>query len=93
MHLADDAGAEAIDIDARQPFGRIIFAGKSLSMRAVANWLIRLETVDEFLAVYLGSASLTEDESGVQIFDFTTTLELGEKAVSKRYQDTSGEAP
>jgi Tfp pilus assembly protein PilN len=92
---AETAPTEAnpIDIDARQTFGRIIFAGKSLSMRAVANWLIRLETVDEFLAVYLGSATQSEDETGVPVFDFSTTLELGEKAVSKRFQDTAGEMP
>ena len=78
-----------IDIDARPQFGRILFSGKALgSMRAVANWLIRLETVDEFLAVYLGSATEEEsDTSSVKIYEFSTTLELGEKAVSKRYQD------
>src|SRR5688500_9019632 len=40
-----------IDIDPRQQFGRILFEGKAFSLRAVANWLIRIETVDEFLAV------------------------------------------
>ena len=92
-------GAEAvptetnpIDIDTRQPFGRILFGGKSLSMRAVANWLIRLETVDEFLAVYLGSATESEEE-GVRTFEFSTTLELGEGAVSKRYQQDLEESP
>lgn len=79
----------AIDIDTRPQFGRILFSGKALSMRAVANWLIRLETVDEFLAVYLGSSAESEDtESPVPVFDFSTTLELGEKAVSKRFQNT-----
>src|SRR5687767_2300940 len=78
-----------IDIDSRTQFGRILFAGKALgSMRSVANWLIRLETVDEFLAVYLGSATQEESQdASVKIYEFSTTLELGEKAVSKRYQD------
>jgi Tfp pilus assembly protein PilN len=75
-----------IDIDPREPFGRILFEGHALSMRSVANWLIRQETVDEFLAVYLGAA--TDSEFGGQsTFDFTNTIELGEKAVSGRFQD------
>ena len=79
----------AIDIDQRPQFGRILFNGKALSMRAVANWLIRLETVDEFLAVYLGSSAESQDaDAPVPVFDFSTTLELGEDAVSKRFQDT-----
>lgn len=82
-----------IDIDARQPFGRIIFTGKALSMRAVANWLIRLETVDEFIAVYLGGATSTSETGGPQIFEFNSTLELGEKAVSERFQQDLEETP
>lgn len=78
-----------IDIDQRPQFGRILFSGKALSMRAVANWLIRLETVDEFLAVYLGNSAEARDvAASVPVFDFSTTLELGEEAVSKRFQDT-----
>jgi len=73
-----------IDIDAREPFGRILFDGEALSMRAIANWLIRLETVDEFLAVYLGSASGGEEEA---TFNFTNTIELGQDAVSGRFQE------
>ena len=75
-----------IDIDPREPFGRILFEGRALSMRAVANWLIREETVDEFLAVYLGSATDSEFE-GQLIFNFSNTIELGEKAVSGRFQE------
>jgi Tfp pilus assembly protein PilN len=76
----------AIDIDPRQAFGRILFEGHALSMRAVANWLIRQETVDEFLAVYLGSS--TDSEFGGQTtFDFSNTIELGEKAISGRFQE------
>ena len=85
--------ANPIDIDSRQQFGRIIFAGKSLSMRAVANWLIRLESVDEFLAVYLGSATKTEEGGAANVFDFSTTLELGDKAISKRFQEDLEPSP
>lgn len=81
--------ANPIDIDPREPFGRIQFDGEALSMRDVATWLIRLETVDEFLAVYLGSASGGEDGGN---FTFSTTLELGDKAVSGRFQDVGPEA-
>ncbi len=77
-----------IDIDPRQPFGRIQFEGEALSMRAVANWLIRLGTIDEFLAVYLGSAEQGEGAAGgAPTFTFSTTLELGEDAVSNRFQE------
>ena len=74
-----------IDIDPRETFGRILFDGSARSMRDVATWLIRLETVDEFLAVYLGSAE--RDDDG--IVTFSSTLELGDKAVSKRFQQES----
>lgn len=80
--------ANAIDIDPREPFGRILFDGEALSMRDVATWLIRLETVDEFLAVYLGSAA-GGDEGGT--FRFSTTLELGDEAVSGRFQEAEPE--
>ncbi len=78
-----------IDIDPREPFGRILFTGKSLSMRAVATWLLRLDTVDEFLATYLGSATRTEDPGpgGVPEVDFNNTIELGEEAISGRFQE------
>lgn len=80
----------AIDIDPREPFGRILFEGRALSMRSVANWLIRTSTVDEFLAVYLGGAERGEggeETGGISIVDWSSTLELGEKAVSGRFQE------
>lgn len=77
-----------IDIDPREPFGRILFEGRALSMRSVANWLIRTSTVDEFLAVYLGGAEKSEEvEGGFEIVEWSSTLELGEKAVSGRFQE------
>jgi Tfp pilus assembly protein PilN len=77
-----------IDIEAAEPFGRIQFEGQALSMRAVATWLLRLDTVDEFLAAYLGGAERPEDpdETGIAIVDFTNTIELSEKSVSQRFQ-------
>jgi Tfp pilus assembly protein PilN len=77
-----------IDIEAAEPFGRMQFEGNAISMRAVATWLLRLDTVDEFLAAYLGSAERPEepDETGIAIVDFTNTIELSDKAVSQRFQ-------
>jgi Tfp pilus assembly protein PilN len=77
-----------IDIEADEPFGRIQFEGKALSMRAVATWLLRLDTVDEFLAAYLGGAERPEepDDTGIAVVEFTNTIELSEKAVSQRFQ-------
>jgi Tfp pilus assembly protein PilN len=71
----------------RQPFGRIQFQGHSLSMPGIARWMLRLESVKEFFAVYLNSAAETEGEgpaAGVLTFD--NTLELSNKAASGRFQ-------
>lgn len=76
----------AIRIDDREPFGRIGFQGTSLSMPGVARWMIRLETVREFFAVYLNSASQSEVEGEVQTVSFDTTLELSNRAASRRFQ-------
>ncbi len=75
-----------IRIDTKEPFGRIAFTGRSLSMPGVAKWMLRLETVREFFAVYLNSASAADDEAGVEVVDFDSTLELGNKAASGRFQ-------
>ena len=81
--------ANPIDIEAAEPFGRVQFEGRAVSMRAVATWLLRLDTVDEFLAAYLGGAERPEepDETGIAVVDFTNTIELSEKAVSQRFQE------
>jgi Tfp pilus assembly protein PilN len=79
-----------IDIAAAEPFGRIQFEGNALSMRAVATWLLRLDTVDEFLAAYLGGAERPDEpegDTGIPVVEFTNTIELSEKAVSQRFQD------
>lgn len=77
----------AVRIDPREPFGRIQFTGRSLSMPGVARWMIRLESVREFFAVYLNSAVATEEgEGGPTIVDFDNTLELNRRAASQRFQ-------
>lgn len=86
---AQPAGTEtaAVRIDDRQPFGRIAFLGRSLSMPGVARWMIRLETVREFFAVYLNSAVQSEaEEGGVDLVDFDNTLELSRRSASGRFQ-------
>lgn len=76
----------AVRIDDKEPFGRITFTGNSLSMPGVARWMIRLESVREFFAVYLNDATVNEAEVGVDVVEFGSTLELGERAVSGRFQ-------
>lgn len=77
-----------VRIDAREPFGRIAFAGNSLTMPGVARWMIRLETVREFFSVYLNNATAAQDElgEGVGLVTFDTTLELSRRAASGRFQ-------
>lgn len=76
----------AVRIDTQEPFGRIAFSGSSLSMPGVAKWMLRLESVREFFAVYLNSAVASEEEAGVGVVTFDNTLELGNKAASRRFQ-------
>ncbi len=76
-----------VRIDPKEPFGRIAFNGTSLSMPGVAKWMLRLESVREFFAVYLNSARASEgDEAGVRLVTFDNTLELSNKAASQRFQ-------
>ena len=86
---ATQVGTEtaAVRIDEREPFGRIDFTGRSLSMPGVAKWMLRLESVREFFAVYLNNAAAgAEDETVQRLIDFNSTLELGNKAASGRFQ-------
>jgi Tfp pilus assembly protein PilN len=86
---ATQVGTETAEIRVsnRQPFGRIQFTGSSLSMPGVAKWMTRLESVKEFFAVYLNSATKAEaEENAVEIVTFDTTLELGNRAASGRFQ-------
>lgn len=76
-----------VRIDTKEPFGRIAFNGTSLSMPGVAKWMLRLESVREFFAVYLNSATVADaDEAGVRLVTFDNTLELSNKAASRRFQ-------
>lgn len=75
-----------VRIAAREPFGRIAFTGNSLSMPGVARWMIRLETVREFFAVYLNNAAASGGETGVELVTFDSTLELSNRAASRRFQ-------
>jgi Tfp pilus assembly protein PilN len=85
---ATQVGTETapVRVSNRQPFGRIQFQGQSLSMPGVAKWMTRLESVKEFFAVYLNSATKAEGEDTVEIITFDTTLELGNRAASGRFQ-------
>lgn len=76
----------AIRIDDKEPFGRIAFVGRSLSMPGVARWMLRVESVREFFAVYLNTATVAEEEAGVEVVDFDNSLELSNRAASKRFQ-------
>ena len=70
-----------------QPFGRIQFQGQSLSMPGIARWMLRLESVKEFFAVYLNSAVKSEgEEAATEIVTFDNTLELSNRAASGRFQ-------
>jgi len=88
---ASPVGTEsaAIRIDPKEPFGRITFSGSSLSMRGVATWMLRLEGVREFFAVYLNNATASRDPLlGIitPFISFDNTLELSERAASGRFQ-------
>jgi Tfp pilus assembly protein PilN len=64
--------------------GRIAFSGTSLSMPGIAKWLIRQEVSKRFQAIFLNDATLTT-EFDSDAFDFQSTLELNEKALSERF--------
>jgi Tfp pilus assembly protein PilN len=77
-----------IRISNKQPLGRIQFQGQSLSMAGVAKWMLRLESVREFFAVYLNTASKSEGGEGTaaELVTFDSTLELSNRAASGRFQ-------
>lgn len=80
-----------IPISDSEPFGRIQFQGESLSMPGIAKWMVRLEGVESFFAVYLQSAVESDSVTGVKTFTFDSSLELGGKAASGRHQGRVGE--
>ncbi|HEY7876067.1 MAG TPA: hypothetical protein VIG64_13200 [Actinomycetota bacterium] len=67
------------------PFGRIHFAGCSLTMPGVAKWLIRLDTVKEFSGIWLNTATAPEAATTCPV-QFDSTLELGQRARSDRFE-------
>jgi Tfp pilus assembly protein PilN len=77
-----------VRISKSQPFGRIQFQGQSLSMPGIARWMLRLESVREFAAVYLNSAVKAEgsEDAAVEVVTFDNTLELSNRAASGRFQ-------
>ena len=77
-----------VRISRGQPFGRIQFQGQSLSMPGIARWMLRLESVREFAAVYLNSAVKAEgsEDTAVEVVTFDNTLELSNRAASGRFQ-------
>jgi Tfp pilus assembly protein PilN len=83
---AEPVGTETnpIRVSATAPFGRIHFAGCSLTMPGVAKWLIRLGTVKEFSAIWLNTATAPESATTCPV-QFDSTLELGDKAASERF--------
>ena len=85
---ASTVGTEtsAVRIASEEPVGRIQFQGEALSMPGVAKWMIRLESVEEFFAVYLNRAGRSEAAEGVETFGFDSTLELGPESLSGRFQ-------
>ncbi|MEA2434228.1 MAG: hypothetical protein QOG54_1685 [Actinomycetota bacterium] len=76
----------AVDIEPNPQVGRLSFTGVALSMPGVAKWLLRLESVKEFFAVYLGGATANIEPNVATTVNFTSTLELSDKAVSGRFQ-------
>ena len=85
---ATAAGTETapVRINTKQPFGRIQFTGRSLSMPGVAKWLLRLSAVDEFDALWLTDATKGEVAEGAEVVDYSSTLELNDGAASHRYE-------
>lgn len=73
-----------IRVSSNTPTGRISFAGTSLSMPGVAKWLIRQEVSKRFEAIFLSDATLTEEFSS-DAYDFQSTLELNNNALSERF--------
>lgn len=78
--------ANAIRLSRRTPTGRINFSGRSVCMPGVARWLIRLGTVRDFSAIWLGNATEEDSRPGCEPVNFDSTLELDDSALSGRFQ-------
>lgn len=77
-----------IRLSNKTPVGRVAFSANSAScMPGVAKWLIRLATVEEFEAAWLGSAAEPDSRPGCEPpVTFDSTLELNDKALSHRFE-------
>ncbi|MEA2453579.1 MAG: hypothetical protein QOG04_2289 [Actinomycetota bacterium] len=77
-----------IRLTSKGTVGRISFDAKSAScMPGVAKWLIRLASVDEFDAAWIGSATESDTRPGCEPpVTFNSSLELNEKALSHRFE-------
>lgn len=77
-----------IRLTRKAPVGSLGFTGNSAScMPGVAKWLIRLATVDEFEAAWLGRAGEADTRPGCEPpVTFDSTLELNVKALSHRFE-------
>ena len=84
---ATPAGTETAPIrpTTNQPFGRISFQGKSITMPGVAKWMIRLASVKKFATVWLNDAAEedTEFPGGVFPINFENTIEFSTKAAAR----------
>lgn len=76
----------AVRIDPATPQGRLQFTGESRTMPGVARWLSRLGTVEAFTATWLNSATGNMEGEQLTSVTFDSTLELGEPALSNRFQ-------
>lgn len=90
---ASPVGTETapIRVSQQQPFGRISFQGKSLTFPGVAKWLVSLRSVKEFGAIWLNTASKEEVTGQTTTITFDSTLELSDRAASRRFLDGLGE--
>ena len=80
---AAPVGTETAEVRIGQadPFGRVQFTGKSVSMTGVGKWLMRLSSVKEFQAIWLNSATKTEaTDNAPEYVTFDSTIELNAKS-------------
>lgn len=75
-----------IRLSNKAPFGRISFSGNAVCMPGVPKWLIRLGTVKDFSAIWLTNAAENDSRPGCEPVAFSSTVELSETSLSRRFQ-------
>lgn len=77
-----------IRIGEGSPAGRIQFTGQALDMDSVADWLDQIESGKPFEAAWLNRAtgSAVQVGAGQATFQFDSTVELSQEALSQRFQ-------